>query len=134
MSLDLRALLASVRRVAIIGLSADARRPSYEVAAFLVGRGYAYIGVNPGLAGRDIAGMPVVAGLADLPQPVDMIDIFRASEHVGAIVDEALALPVPPRVIWMQLGVIDYAAKARAEAAGLSVVMDRCPKIEMAGA
>ena len=134
MSLDLRALLASVRRVAIIGLSADARRPSHEVAAFLVARGYACIGVNPGLAGRDIAGMPVVAGLADLPQPVDMIDIFRASEHVGAIVDEALALLVPPRVVWMQLGVIDHAAKARAGAAGLSVVMDRCPKIELADA
>ena len=128
---DALALLASVRSIAIIGLSADRRRPSHEVAAFLLRRGYACVGVNPGLVGREVAGMTVVASLADLPQPIDMIDIFRASEHVGAIVDEALALPAPPRAIWMQLGVIDHAAKARAEAAGLSVVMDRCPKIEL---
>ncbi len=97
---------------------------------FLLRRGFACIGVNPGLAGRSIAGMRVVARFADMPQPVDMVDIFRASEHAGAIVDEALAPPVPPRIIWTQLGVVDLAAKTRAEAAGLVVVMDRCPKIE----
>lgn len=128
---DLVALLASVRSIAILGLSADPARPSNDVAAFLVGRGYDCVGVNPGLAGRSILGIPVAARLADLPRPVDMLDIFRASDHAGAAVDEALALPRPPRVIWMQLGVIDDAARTRAEAAGLVVVMDRCPKIEI---
>ena len=108
-------------------------RASYEVAAFLVCRGYDCIGVNPGLAGQTVAGIPVVASLADLPRPVDMVDIFRASPFAGGVVDEALALPQPPRVIWMQLGVIDNAAKARAEMAGLAVVMDACPKIVLAG-
>ena len=131
MSLDLRGLLGTVRSIAVVGLSADPRRSSHDVAAFLVRRGYDCVGVNPGLAGRQVAGMAVVASLAELPHPVDMVDIFRASAHVGAVVDEALAMAVPPRVVWMQLGVIDDAAKARAEAAGLIVVMDRCPKIEL---
>ncbi len=131
MNLDLRGLLATVRSIAVVGLSADPRRPSHDVAAFLVRRGYECVGVNPSLAARQVAGITVVASLAELPGPVDMVDIFRASEHVGAVVDEVLALPVPPRVVWMQLGVIDHGAKARAEAAGLTVVMDRCPKIEL---
>ena len=131
MSADLATLLASVRSIAIVGFSADPRRASHDVGVFLLRRGFACVGVNPGLAGQDIAGMPVVARLEDLPQPVDMVDVFRASEHVGAVVDETLALPVRPRIIWMQLGVVDCAAKARAEAAGLIVVMDRCPKIEL---
>lgn len=131
MSLGLGGLLASVRSIAVVGLSADPRRASHDVAIFLVRRGYACIGVNPGLAGREVAGMAVVASLTELPHPVDMVDIFRASDHVGTVVDEALALAVPPSVVWMQLGVIDAAAKARAEAAGLTVVMDRCPKIEL---
>ena len=131
MSLDLPGLLATLRSIAIVGISADPRRPSRDVAAYLERRGYACVGVNPGLAGREVAGMAVVASLADLPHPVDMVDVFRASAHVGAVVDEALALAVPPRVVWMQLGVIDAAAKERAEAAGLIVVMDRCPKIEL---
>ena len=131
MSLDLPGLLAAVRSIAIVGISADPRRPSHDVAAFLLRSGYACVGVNPGLAGRQVAGMAVVASLAELPHPVDMVDIFRASEHVGAVVDELLALAVRPRVVWMQLGVIDHAAKARAEAAELIVVMDRCPKIEL---
>ncbi len=133
MSLDPRVLLASVRTIAIVGLSADPHRPSHDVATFLMRRGYDCIGVNPGLAGRRVAGIAVVARLSDLPHAVDMVDLFRASAHVGGIVDEALALPVPPRVVWMQLGVIDEAAKARAEAVGLAVVMDRCPKIELGG-
>ena len=134
MSLDLRALLATVRSIAVVGLSADPRRPSHDVAAFLVRRGFACIGVNPGLAGRQVTGMAVVASLAELPHPVDMVDIFRASAHVGAVVDEVLAMAMRSRVVWMQLGVIDAAAKARAEAAGLIVVMDRCPKIELSKA
>ena len=131
MSLDLPGLLATLRSIAIVGISADPRRPSRDVAAYLVRCGYACVGVNTGLAGREVAGMAVVASLADLPHPVDMVDVFRASAHVGAVVDEALALAVPPRVVWMQLGVIDAAAKERAEAARLIVVMDRCPKIEL---
>ena len=130
---SLRQLLATVRTIAVVGLSANRTRDSHHVAVFLVRRGYDVIGVNSGLAGQTVAGIPVVASLADLPNPVDMVDIFRASEFVGAVVDEALALPQPPRVIWMQLGVIDHAAKVRAEAAGLIVVMNACPKIVLAG-
>ncbi len=129
-----RQLLSTVRTIAVVGLSANPMRASHEVAVFLVRRGYAVTGVNPGLAGQTVAGIPVVASLSDLPHPVDMVDIFRASKFVGAVVDEALALPQPPRVIWMQLGVIDHAAKARAEAAALAVVMNACPKIVLAGA
>ena len=117
----------------MVGLSANPRRPSHDVAAFLLARGYSCVGVNPEFAGKTICGMRVVADLADLPHPVDMIDIFRASEHVGGIVDEALTLATRPRVIWMQLGVSDLAAKARAEAAGLAVVVNACPKIVLAG-
>ena len=130
---NLRALLAEVRTIAIIGLSANVARASNEVAGFLVSRGYTCIGVNPGLAGQSVRGIPVVARLADVPVPIDMVDIFRASEAVSGIVDEALALEPRPSVIWMQLGVIDPAAKARAEAAGLTVVMDHCPKIVLVG-
>lgn len=126
---DLRALLADVRTIAIVGLSPNPARPSNGVAAFLVARGYDCVGVNPGHAGSRIHGMPVVARLADIDHPLDMVDIFRASEAVGSVVDEALLLEPKPRVVWMQLGVVDEAAKARAEAAGLTVVMDECPKI-----
>ena len=128
----LRDLLAGVRTIAIVGLSVNPMRPSYEVARFLVSRGYDCVGVNPGLAGRRIHGMPVVGRLADIGHSIDMVDIFRASEAVGGVVDEALALDPTPRVIWMQLGVIDEVAKASAEAAGLTVVMDNCPKIVLA--
>jgi predicted CoA-binding protein len=129
---NLRELLAGVRTIAIVGLSANPARPSNDVAAFLMARGYICVGVNPGVTGRTIHGMPVVARLADIGSPVDMVDIFRASEAVAAVVDEALALDPVPRVIWMQLGVVDVAAKARAEAVGLTVVMDNCPKMVLA--
>ena len=129
----LRTLLAEVRTIAIVGLSANVARASNEVAGFLVARGYTCIGVNPGLAGQTVRGIPVVARLADVPLPIDMVDIFRASDAVSGIVEEALALDPRPRIIWMQLGVIDPVAKARAEAAGLIVVMDHCPKIALAG-
>ncbi len=128
-----RDILADVRSIAVVGLSANPSRASNEVAAFLVAQGYRCTGVNPALAGQSVDGIPVVGTLAELPEPVDMVDIFRASEHVGPIVDDALALAHPPRVIWMQLGVVDPAAKARAEAAGLTVVMDACPKIVLGG-
>lgn len=126
---ELRDLLAGVETIAIVGLSANPARPSNEVAAFLVARGYRCVGVNPGIAGRTVHGMPVVARLADIGYALDMVDIFRASDAVGGVVDEALALAPPPRVVWMQLGVVDAAAKARAETAGITVVMDNCPKI-----
>lgn len=129
---DLRAILAEVRSIAVVGLSANPLRPSHDVTCFLRERGYDCVGVNPGLAGRLVAGVPVVGRLADLPHSVDMIDIFRASEHVDGIVEEALRLPSRPGVIWMQLGITDAVAADRAEAAGLTVVMDACPKIVLA--
>jgi predicted CoA-binding protein len=100
------------------------------VFKYLLERGYRMIPVNPGQAGKEMLGQKVYARLADIPEPVDMVDIFRASAHAPAVVDEALALNPRPRVIWMQLGVRNDEAAAKAEAAGLKVVMNRCPKIE----
>ena len=131
---DLRGILARVETIAIVGLSDKPRRASHEVALFLARRGYRCIGINPALAGRTVAGLPVVASLADLPRSVDMVDILRAADHAGAVVPQAQALAQPPHVIWMQLGVVDRAASARAQAAGLTVVMDACPKMVLAGA
>ena len=126
----IRALLKTTRTVALVGASANPARPSYIVLKYLSERGYAMTPVNPGLAGQTLLGRPVLARLADLDGPVDMVEIFRASRVAGGIVDEALALPTPPRLIWMQLGVRDDAAAARAEARGITVIMNRCPKIE----
>ena len=128
---DLRALLAGVGTIAVVGLSANPARPSNEVFAFLLSRGYDCVGVNPGLAGRRVHGAPVYASLEAIGRPIDMVDIFRAPEAAEQVVDEALALVPRPKLIWMQRGVINQAAKDRAEAAGLVVVMDRCPKIEL---
>ena len=133
MPTDLPALLAGVRTIAVVGVSADPARPSNDVLAFLVARGYACVGVNPGLAGRRVHGAPVFATLADIDRAVDMVDVFRASDALPALVGEVLAMVPRPSVLWTQLGVVDRAAAARAEAAGLSVVMDRCPKIVLAG-
>lgn len=130
---ELRALLDSVRRIAILGLSNNPMRASNEVAGFLLRRGYECVGVNPGLAGQTIHGMPIVARLADLPEPVDMVDVFRAPEALPAIVDEVLAMTPRPRILWTQLGVVHEAAAAKARAAGLIVVMDQCPKIVLGG-
>lgn len=126
----IRAVLAKCRTIAMVGASANENRPSYFVLKYLSTRGYRVFPVNPGLAGRTILGMTVYGALADIPEPVDMIDIFRNSEAAVAIVDEALALTPLPKVIWMQLSVSNPVAAARAEAAGLEVVMNRCPKIE----
>ena len=126
----IRAILRSVKTIAMVGVSANDARPSYFVFKYLLGRGYRMFGVNPGLAGRTLLGQPVYARLADIPEPVDMIDIFRNSEAAGAVVDEALALAPLPKVIWMQLTVRNDAACAKAEAMGVQVVMNRCPKIE----
>jgi uncharacterized protein len=128
----LREILASVKTIALVGLSPNPARDSNEVFAFLLRHGYQVVGVNPGLARRVIHGAPVYARLADVPFAIDMVDIFRTSDAAGDVVDEALLLSPVPKVIWMQLGVINEAAAARARAAGLTVVMDRCPKIEIA--
>lgn len=126
----IRSILTGVKSIAIVGASSNTVRPSWIVTNYMAKRGYKVWAVNPGLAGTGIAGCPVVASLRDLPEPVDMVDIFRNSAAAGAIVDEALALPTPPKVIWMQLTVRNDAAAAKAEARGCTVIMDRCPKIE----
>lgn len=120
--------LGSVHTVAIIGISANQVRPSYFVAKYMQRKGYRIIPVNPGLAGQTLLGEKVYADLKSIPDPVDMVDIFRNSEAAGAITDDAIAIGA--KVVWMQLGVINEAAVARAEAAGLVVIMDRCPKME----
>jgi len=129
---EIRDILARARTIAVVGLSANPDRPSHAVAAFLAARGHRIVGVNPGLAGQRILGEEVRATLSDIPFDVDMVDIFRASDAVPALVDEALARVPRPGTIWMQLGVRHPEAAARARAAGLSVVEDRCPKIEYA--
>ena len=126
----IRGILTGVKRIAMVGASANSARPSFFVLKYLSERGFTMLPINPGLAGGAILGLPVYARLADAPGPIDMVDIFRNSEAAGAIVDEALALDPLPRAIWMQLGVRNDAAAARAEAKGVQVVMNRCPKIE----
>jgi uncharacterized protein len=126
----IRAILTSVRTIAVVGASPNPLRPSNDVLGFLVDRGYETYPVNPGHAGALIRGRPVSARLADVPARIDMVDVFGNSANAGAAVDEALELDPLPRVIWMQLGVINEEAAARARAKGVTVVMNRCPKIE----
>jgi O-acetylhomoserine (thiol)-lyase len=121
-------ILATVHTIAIVGVSANWNRPSYFVMKYLQNKGYRTIPVNPGLAGKDLLGERAYASLRDIPEPVDMVDIFRASDQVEPIVDDAIAIGA--KVVWMQLGIRNDAAAARAEAAGLEVIMNRCPKIE----
>lgn len=123
--------LGRVRTIAVVGASPNPARPSHGVARYLAARGYRVIAINPGQAGRDIAGLPTYARLADVPEPIDMVDVFRAPEYLSGVVDEALALSPRPKLIWGQLGVRDDAAAAKAEAAGVAVIMDRCPAIEI---
>lgn len=125
-------ILSTVRTVAVLGASPKAERPSNDVMRFLIERGYDVCAVNPGHAGGEINGRPCYATLADIPHPIDMIDVFRASDAVPSIVDEVLALDPKPHVLWLQLGIRHDEAAARARAAGLTVVQDRCPKIEIA--
>ena len=124
-------ILQSVKTIALVGASPNAARPSNGVMGYLLARGYHVIPVNPGLVGKEILGQPVYGALADIPEPVDMVDVFRAPEYLNAVVDDALALPAKPRVIWSQLDIRDDAAAEKAEAAGLKVVMNRCPAIEI---
>jgi predicted CoA-binding protein len=126
----IRGILNTVKTIAMVGISPKDNRPSYFAFKYLLERGYRMIPVNPGQAGNEILGQKVYAKLADIPEPVDMVDIFRASQYAPAIVDEALQLQPKPQVIWMQLGVRNDEAAANAEASGLKVVMNRCPKIE----
>ncbi|MES2750419.1 MAG: CoA-binding protein [Pseudomonadota bacterium] len=128
----IREILTGVKSIAMVGASPVNVRPSYFAFKYLVERGYDMIPINPGQVGKSLVGKPFVASLKDIGRPVDMVDIFRNSDRAMGVVDEALSLPVLPKVIWMQLGVRDDAAAAKAEAAGLKVVMNRCPKIEYA--
>ena len=125
----LRDILTSARTIAVVGASPRRERPSHGVMAYLQRRGYRTIPVNPFAAGGTINGETVYASLAEVPEPIDMVDIFRRPEAAGAIVDAAIA--VGAKIVWMQLGVRDDAAAARAEANGLKVVMNRCPAIEI---
>lgn len=125
----LRDVLRSVQSVAVVGISANPDRPSHYVAQYLQARGYRVVPVNPGLAGQQLLGETVHADLASIGAPVDMVDVFRNSEAAGAVADQAIACGA--KVVWMQLDVVNPEAAARAEAAGLRVVMDRCPKIEI---
>ena len=126
----IRSILNTVKTIAMVGISPKDNRPSYFAFKYLLERGYRMIPVNPGQAGKDILGQKVYAKLSEIPEPVDMVDVFRASQYAPAIVDEALTLDPKPQVIWMQLGVRNDDAAAKAEAAGIKVVMNRCPKIE----
>jgi uncharacterized protein len=126
----IRGILSTVKSIAMVGASEKENRPSYFAFKYLLERGYAMIPVNPGRSGESLLGRRIYARLADVPEPIDMVDIFRASSHALSIVQEALALNPRPQVIWMQLGVRNDEAAALAEANGMKVVMNRCPKIE----
>lgn len=127
---EIRDVLLSVKTIALLGASPRPDRPSNGVMRFLLSKGYRVIPVNPGQAGKEIHGQPVYATLADIPEPVDMVDVFRASEYLPAIVDEILAMQSRPDVLWTQLDVVHAGAGKRAEEGGLKVVMNRCPAIE----
>ena len=126
----IRGILNTVKTIAMVGVSANVSRPSYFAFKYLLERRYHMIPVNPGLAGGELLGQKAYATLADIPEPVDMVDIFRASQFARGIVEEALKMHPRPSVIWMQLGVRDDAAAKLAEDNGMKVVMNRCPKIE----
>jgi predicted CoA-binding protein len=126
----IREILNTVKTVAMVGASPQNVRPSYFVFKYLAERGYDMIPINPGQVGNSLLGKPFVRSLEEIDRPIDMIDIFRASEHIMPIVEIALTLTPLPKVIWLQLGVRHDEAAAKAEAAGIKVVMNRCPKIE----
>lgn len=121
-------VLETVKTVAVVGFSANPDRPSHYVTEYMQSKGYRCIPVNPGLAGQTLLGEKVFPDLRSIPEKVDMVDVFRNSDAAGAVTDEAIAIGA--KVVWMQLGVIDEEAAKRAEAKGLTVIMDRCPKME----
>jgi predicted CoA-binding protein len=123
-------ILGSVKTIALTGASPNLDRPSYGVMRFLLSKGYRVFPVNPGQAGKEILGQKVYAHLADIPEPVDMVDVFRAKEYLSSVVEETILLSPRPKVIWGQLSVRDDTAAAKAEAYGIKMVMDRCPAIE----
>lgn len=126
----IRGILSTVKTIAMVGFSPKDSRPSYFVFKYLLDRGYRVIPVNPGQAGNIVLGQKVYAKLADIPDPIDMVDVFRASPFAVGIVQETLAMTPRPQVIWMQLTVRSDEAAQLAEAAGTKIVMNRCPKIE----
>jgi len=126
----IRGILNTVKTIAMVGASAKDNRPSYFAFKYLLERGYRMIPVNPGLAGKDLLGQRIYARLSEIPEPIDMVDVFRAAQYALPVVQEALTLKPKPQVIWMQLGVRNDAAAKLAETNGLKVVMNRCPKIE----
>lgn len=125
----IRTVLERTKTIALVGASPRPDRASHRVGLFLTSKGYRVIGVNPGQAGKVLFGVTAVASLSDILEPVDMVDIFRRSEHVGPVVDEALGLD-GLQTIWMQLEIVNEEAAANAKAAGVDVIMDRCPAIE----
>lgn len=128
----IKSILRSTKTIAMVGASGNEMRPSYFAMKYLLDKGFLIHPINPGMAGKQILGRTVYASLKDVPAPVDMVDIFRDSSAALGIVDEALAEKdrLGVKVIWMQLGIINEEAAAKARAAGLTVIMDRCPKIE----
>jgi predicted CoA-binding protein len=126
---EIRAILGETRTIALVGASPRPERDSHEVMEFLQARGYRVIPVNPVCAGETILGERVLATLAEIAEPIDLVDVFRNSEAAGPVIDEAIA--VKAKAVWTQLGVVNEPAAARAREAGLRVVMDRCPKIEI---
>lgn len=126
---DITALLAGARTIALVGISDKPDRPSFGVMQFLQGQGYRVIPVNPAITGEHVLGEYVWERLDQIGVPIDIVDVFRRSDAVGPVVDAAIA--VGARAVWMQLGVVNAEAAARAEAAGMTVVMDHCPKIEI---
>lgn len=125
---EIKDILTSVKRIALVGASDKPDRPSHGVMAFLLEKGFDVVPVNPRLTGQQILGRTVHADLSSIDGSVDMVDIFRRSDQVAPIIDEAIAIGA--KVVWMQLGVRDEASAAKAHAAGLKVVMNHCPKIE----
>ncbi|MGM3173524.1 CoA-binding protein [Dickeya lacustris] len=126
---ELKNLLNSVKTIAVVGASDKPDRPSYSVMAYLVEQGYRVIPVSPRLAGRDVLGQTAYASLDDIPEPVDMVDVFRQSDAVFDVAQAAIAMGA--KALWLQIGVINEAAAVLAHSAGLAVIMDRCPKIEI---
>ncbi|WP_042860628.1 CoA-binding protein [Dickeya sp. NCPPB 3274] len=126
---DIKAVLNQVKTIALVGASENPSRPSYGVMAYLLGQGYQVIPVSPRLAGQTLLGQTAYASLSDITQPVDMVDVFRQPDAAFEVAQEAIAIGA--RVLWLQIGVINEAAAVLAHDAGLTVVMDRCPKIEI---